>query len=93
METCSKLDIILQEGYRRLCNTSKTIPWSEKVHLINKLMIQMYWAGYGRKDREIVSKRILAKQENDRINHEIEGKEYYRTKEERKQTIKGNKAI
>ena len=88
----SKLNIIVQEGNRRLRNTSKTIPWKDKVHLINKLMIQMYWAGYRRKDREIVSKRILAKQENDRVNHETEGKEYYRTKEERRQTFKTNKA-
>ena len=83
---------MVQEGNRRLRNTSKDIPWGEKVHLINKLMIQMSWSGHKRKKREIVAKRILAKQENDRLNFELEGKPYYRSKEERRQNIKGDKS-
>ena len=83
----SKMNIIVQEGNRRLRNTSKEIPWSEKVHLINKLMIQMSWSGHKRKEREIVAQRILAKQENDRLNFELKGKPYYRSKKERRQNI------
>ena len=35
----SKINIIVQEGNRRLRNTSRKIPWNNKVHLINKLMV------------------------------------------------------
>ena len=54
-------------------------------------MIQMYWSGHGRKQRELVAKRILAKQHNDRMNFEVEGKPYYRSKEERRNNLKGDK--
>ena len=82
---------MVQEGNRRLRNTSKEIPWNNKVHLVNKLMIQMYWSGHCRKERLIVAKRIIAKQRTDRINFETEGIPYYRSKEERRTNIKGDK--
>ena len=39
----------------------------------------MLWAGYGYKDREIVTRRILAKVENDRKSNVLEGRPYYRS--------------
>ena len=52
----------------------------------------MLWAGYGYKDREIVTRRILAKVENDRKSNVLEGRPYYRSKAQRKQVLKTDKA-
>ena len=52
----------------------------------------MLWAGYSQKDREIVTRRILAKYSNDILNNHIEGRKLYRTKADRKQDIKTMKA-
>ena len=55
-------------------------------------MIQMLWAGYNHKDREIVSRRILAKYTNDMYNNKVEGRKLYRTKNDRKNRLEGNKS-
>ena len=55
-------------------------------------MAQMLWCGYSTKDREIVAKRILAKQDNDMTSLLHEGRNLYRSKEERQQQIKTDKA-
>ena len=55
-------------------------------------MIQILWAGYDKKDREIVSRRILAKYTNDIYNSEVEGRKIYRTKADRQSDVKVNKA-
>ena len=52
----------------------------------------MYWAGYSYGNREIVMKRILAKHDNDLASHAIEGREFYRSKTERRHTVKTDKA-
>ena len=62
------------------------------MHVINLLMIQMSWAGYSQKDREIVAKRILAKQDSDQISYITEGKPFYRSKEERRENLKADKS-
>ena len=69
-----------------------TTTWEQKIPLMNKLMIQMLWAGYNQKDREIVSRRILAKYTNDVYNSEVEGRRVYRTKADRQSDIKATKA-
>ena len=61
--------------------------------LMNKLMIQMLWARYSLKDREIVARRILAKYKNDMTSLQIESKPLYRTKKDRKQDLKATKAM
>ena len=55
-------------------------------------MIQISWAGYSQKDREIVAKRILAKQDSDQISYITEGKPFYRSKEERRENLKADKS-
>ena len=51
---------LVQEGARRLRNMDPHTSWDQKLPLLNKLMVQMLWAGYSRNDREIISERILA---------------------------------
>ena len=70
---------------------SKDIHWSQKVHLINLLMIQMTWAGYNQKDREVLTRRILAKQDSDLLSFQTEGEPYNRSKEESKENLKANR--
>ena len=52
---------------------------------------QIRYSFQGRKERELVAKRILAKQRTDKINFELEGKPYYCTMEERRHNLKGDK--
>ena len=65
--------------------------WDQKLPLINKLMMQMLWAGYSMKDREIVSRRILAKYTNDIYSNQVEGRKLYQTKADRQKDIKTTK--
>ena len=92
MSTASKYNILVQEGNRRLKNMSPDTTWNDKLPLINKLMIQMLWAGYSFKDREIVARRIMAKYQNDMKSLIMESKPLYRTKMERNKELKVNKA-
>ena len=92
MSKGSKYNILVQEGCRRLRNMSYTSHWESKVPLINKLMIQMDWAGYSFKDRDIVATRILAKYDTDIRNYITEGKNMYRSKTERQNDIKASKS-
>ena len=71
---------------------SQEISWDLKVPLINKLMIQMMWSGYNLKDRKIVAKRIVAKCDNDLTNLHREGRQVYRSKQDRKTDIKPDKS-
>ena len=52
----------------------------------------MFWAQYSCHDREIVARRILAKLENDTFSNQLEGRPFYRSKQERKQILKTDKA-
>lgn len=92
MSTASKYSIIVQEGTRTLRNMDPTTTWEQKIPLKNKLMIQILWAGYNKKDREIVSRQILAKYTNDIYNSEVEGRKIYRTKADRQSDTKVTKA-
>ena len=68
MSKGSKYNIQVQEGCRRLRNMSPTSSSESKVPLINKLMVQIAWAGYTFKDREIVAKIILSMHDSDMRN-------------------------
>ena len=61
MTISSKMNILVQEGGRRLRNHSLETSWNVKLVDLNKLMIQMMWSGHGFKTRECVATRILAK--------------------------------
>ena len=92
MSKSAKIFILVQEGNRRAMNTSKNLPWEETLKHVNKLMVQMFWAQYSCHDREIVARRILAKLENDTLSNQLEGRPFYRSKQERKQITKSDKA-
>ena len=51
MSMGAKLDILTQEANRRIRNCTPSLPWSSKVPFINKLMVQMKWAGYPENSR------------------------------------------
>ena len=88
----SKLDILTQEANRRLRNCFLSLPWTDKLVFLNKLMIQMMWAKYPVSSREIVARRSLAKLDMDLHNHSHLGRPIYRSKQERNQVTKKNKA-
>ena len=92
MSTTANYSILVQEGARRLRNMDPTTSWDQKLPLLNKLMVQMLWAGYSMKDREIVTRRILAKYDNDMYSNRTEGRKLYRTKTDRQNDLKTNKA-
>ena len=73
-----KLAILTQKGSRRFRNCSHSLPWEQKVKHINKLMVQMKWAGLGQNQREIMAKRILGKVEMNNWNLEHLGRPLYR---------------
>ena len=75
MSLGSKLDIFTQEA-----NCSPSLPWNEKLKYVNKLMIQMKWAGYPETARTIVATRALAKMDNDVHNLLHLGHPIYRRK-------------
>ena len=52
----------------------------------------MMWSGYNQSTREIVIRRILAKRDNDIYNLQSLNKPIYRTKQERSQVLKEDKA-
>ena len=64
MSLASKVNILTQEGSRRLRNYSQGIPWDVKKEYLDKLSIQMMWAGYSERTRELVITRVLAKDSN-----------------------------
>ena len=81
-----------QEGNRRIRNCDLEMPWTQKVEYINRLMVSMKWGGYSQGFREIVARRVLAKYSNDVYNLQQTGKPLYRSKEQRSQVMKPDKA-
>ena len=92
MSTAAKYSILVQEGARRLRNMVPNTILDQQLPLINKLMVQMLWASYSMKDREIVSRRILAKYTNHIYSIQVEGRKLYWTKADRQKDIKTTKA-
>ena len=56
MSMGAKLAILTQQASRRVRNCSNNLPWESKVMHVNRLMVQMQWAGYGQNQREIVAR-------------------------------------
>ena len=92
MSMGSKQDILTQEANRRIRNCTPSLPWSSKLPFINKLMVQMKWAGYSENSRQIVVTRTLAKMNKDVQNFIQIGCPIYRSKEERSLAPKKTKA-
>ena len=92
MSMGSKMAILVQEGCRRIKNCSVQLEWEEKVIHLNKLMVQMKWGGYSQVTREIVAERILGKLDNNLRNFTELDRPLYRSKLQRAQVVKDDKA-
>ena len=78
-----KMNILVEEGSRRLKNYSPNLDWSEKCQALNTLMIQMFLVDHDEVFRRKVALRIIAKYKMDLSNHLMRIKPMYRTKQER----------
>ena len=92
MSMANKLNILTQEGSRRIRNCSLSLPWEEQREYLNQLSIQMMWSGYSQKCRELVIRRVLAKKDNDLFNLKHLDRPIYRTKQERSLIMKEDKS-
>ena len=92
MSLSSKVNILTQEGSRRLRNCSTQVPWETKLKYINKLMLQIYWGRYPQNTRELVATRILARFDNNMYNYNRLIRSLYRSKEERRAQPKADKS-
>ena len=92
MSLGSKINILVNEGNRRLRNCDPDMEWSQKVPYINKLMVSMKWSGYSERTRELVGTRILARYNQSLSNFKTEGRSLYRTKEVRNAILKEDKS-
>ena len=91
MSTSSKVNILVQEGARRLRNCSLDLSWDKVVSYLNNLMTSMYWGGYSTSQRTLVATRILARHQNNLTNLEEQGRPLYRDKETRMRLVKEDK--
>ena len=82
MSMAAKLNIVTAEGCRRLRNCSLEIPWNNQVEYLNRLKICMMWGGYTQKVREVVARRILAKDTNNLRNFRERSRPLYKSMEE-----------
>ena len=82
-----KRSILVQEGIRRLKNTSPDLPWAHKLDHLNGFMLAMYRSGHQQPFRTIVAKRVIAKYQSTLSNHQQENPNMYRSKQERKEQI------
>ena len=92
MSMSAKLNILTNEGCRRLRNCSPNLPWAEQVTYLNKLMISMLYGGYSGKTTQIVARRVIAKYTNNMYNYREEGRPLYRSKSQRALVQKPDKA-
>ena len=84
MSLASKMDILVQEGSRRIRNCLPSTPWEEITPFLNRLMISMYWAKYPETVQRTLATRIVAKGNTNLENLRSLGRPIYRNKEERR---------
>ena len=89
MTMSSKVNILVQEGARRIRNCSPNLPWMTARGFLNRLML---WGGYPERTRRIVADRILARHNNNMQNLQEHGRKLYRSKEDRANMEKPDKA-
>ena len=92
MSLASKMDILVQEGGRRIRNCSLDLDWNQVIPFINKLMISMFWAKYPEEVRRMVGVRIMARRNTNLKNLEDLGRPLYRDKATRRAVPKKDKA-
>ena len=80
------------KGARRIRNCSPNLPWMTAAGFLNRLMISMMWGGYPERTRRIVADRILARHNNNMQNLQEHGRKLYRSKEDRANMERTDKA-
>ena len=88
----SKVNILVQEGSRRIRNCSPDLPWDRVVPHLNKLMISMHWGGYKEGTKRLVAVRILARYASNIENLKSMGRPLYRDKESRRLVVREDKS-
>ena len=88
----TKINILVQEGNRRVRNCSMQLPWEVRLRYINGHMAQMMWSGYSQSIREVVARRLIAKIGTDLFNLKHLDRLIYRSREERMAAPKHDKA-
>ena len=83
MEMATKINILVQEGNRRVRNCSMQLPWEVRLRYIKELMAQMMGSGYSQSIREVVAKRLIAKIDTNFYNLKHLDRPRYRSREER----------
>ena len=92
MSLASRIEILVQEGSRRVRNCSLTMPWEKIVPFLNKLMISMSWGHYPESVRRLVATRIIARRNTNMDNLENLQRPLYRDKATRRRQPKEDKA-
>ena len=82
-----KMNILVNEGNRRLKNYSPHLSWEEKKRDLTTLMIQMEEGGHKESFRAVVAVRTVARYQNSLKNHQWGKKRMYRSREEQKQEL------
>ena len=91
MGMATKINIMVQEGNRRVRNCSMQLPWKVRLRYINRLMAQMMWSGYSQSIREVVARRLIAKIDTNLYNLKHLDRPIYRSREEMMAAPKHNK--
>ena len=93
MSMANKLNILTQEGSRRIRKCSFSLPLEEQRDYLNELSIQIMWSGYSQRSREVVIKRVIVKKDNDLYNMKNLDIPIYRTKQERSILVKEERPL
>ena len=81
------MNILGNEGNRRLKNFSPHLEWVEKREDLNTLMIQMQECGYNEDFRGLVTVRIVSRYQNSLRNHHEGRRRMYRSKREQQEQV------
>ena len=92
MSLASKVNILVQEGGRRVRNCSPTLEWDSVLPHLNKLMVSMFWAGYPDEVRRLVATRIMARRATNLQNLQDHQRPLYRDKATRRAVPTKDKA-
>ena len=82
-----KMNILVNEGNRRLKNYSPHLEWGEKREDINTLMIQMQECGHSEEFRGLVAVRIVSRYKNSLNNHQQGRRRMYRSRREQQEQV------
>ena len=86
--TAEKLNILTNEGNRRLRNHSPHLSWNEKKKDLDTLMIQMEECGHSEAFRAVVAVRVISRYQKSLRSHNQGERRMYRSREEQQTQVK-----